>query len=71
MKSAYEYNIDEIIEFVEIAEASAITELRVFGCIEMEPQFNWSAKAKERGELYGLRDLCKYDPLEETPWSLF
>lgn len=37
--------VDELVELAEMAEECAMVELEVYGCIEFEPQFNWSAKS--------------------------
>ena len=52
---------DELIEFVEMAERTAMTERNVFGCIEFEPQFNWDAKSKpdEHGWSRAVLDIIE------------
>lgn len=52
---------DELIEFVEMAERTAMTERNVFGYVEFEPQFNWDAKSKpdERGWSRAVLDITE------------
>lgn len=52
---------DELIEFVEMAERTAMAERNVFGYVEFEPQFNWNAKSKpdERGWSRAVLDIVE------------
>lgn len=47
------------VELAEQAEESALSELAAFGCIEFEPQFNWSRKStpEERGWSRAVLDI--------------
>lgn len=50
-------------ELAEMAESAAMDELDAFGCIEFEPQFNWSRKAgpNEHGWLRAVVDIVEYE----------
>ena len=50
---------DSIIEQAELAWETSMAELKEFGCIEFEPQFNWHAKSspEERGWSRAVLDI--------------
>ena len=58
-----EYEIDELVELVELVETAASDELLAFGCIEFEPQFDWSRKAlpDERGWSVAACDIVRFE----------
>ena len=66
---------DATIEHVELAEEAALAELAAFGCIEFEPQFNWSRKStpEERGWSRAVLDIiAEYGAAEtESVFELF
>lgn len=59
----WENKLESIIEQVELATEAANAELEAFGCIEFEPQFNWSRRSTpgERGWSRALLDLIAQD----------
>lgn len=54
---------DELIEFVELAEEDARCQLNVYGCLEFEPQFDWSRKStpEERGWSRAVLDIIDFE----------
>ena len=66
------YEIDALIEMVDMATEAALDELAAFGFIAYEPQFNWHAKSspEERGWSRAVLDLIAEDGAALTE-SLF
>lgn len=59
----YQAMVEQVIEMAELAEEAALAELEAFGCIEFEPQFNWSAKSKpeDRGWSRAVLDIIAFE----------
>lgn len=68
----WEHEYEQAIETAEMAEEAAMSELAVFGCIEFEPQFNWSRKAEpeERGWSRAVLDIIEFEGAADAE-SLF
>jgi len=58
-----EWNVEETIALAEMAWESSMSELAAFGCIEFEPQFDWSAKStpEERGWSRAVLDIIAFE----------
>lgn len=63
---------DEVIELAEMAWESSMDELAAFGCIEFEPQFDWSRKStpEERGWSRAVLDIIAHEGAADAE-SLF
>lgn len=59
---------DRLIELVEEVEIAALAELKAFGCIEFEPQFNWSSKStpEDRGWSRAVLDIIEFEGEEDA-----
>lgn len=71
-ESRWHDETDELIEFVELAEEDARCQLNIFGCLEFEPQFDWSRKSTpdERGWSRAVLDIIDFEGAADAE-SLF